>query len=46
MIIYMVSKKDRTYLATPSWEGAIKAQSYLKVRGIRAHIKTHSTQEK
>lgn len=46
MIIYMVSKKDRTYLATPSWEGAIKAQSYLKVRGIRAHIKTHNTQEK
>jgi len=45
MIIYMVSKKDRTYLATPSWEGAIKAQSYLKVRGIRAHIKTHDTQE-
>ena len=46
MIIYMVSKKDKTYLATPSWEGAIKAQSYLKVRGIRAHIKTNNTQEK
>ena len=46
MLIYMVSKKDRTYLATPSWEGAIKAQSYLKVRGIRAHIITHNTQEK
>ena len=46
MLIYMVSKKDITYLATPSWEGAIKAQSYLKVRGIRAHIRTHNTQEK
>jgi len=46
MIIYMVSKKDKTYLATPSWEGAIKAQSYLKSRDIRATIRTHSTQEK
>ena len=46
MIIYMVSKKDRTYLATPSWEGAIKVKSYLKSRDIRTTIRTHSTQEK
>ena len=45
MIIYSLNKGDKCYIVTPSWEGAIKAKSYLKVRGIRAHIRTHNTQE-
>ena len=46
MIIYSLNKGNKTYIVTPSWEGAIKAKSYLKSRDIRATIRTHSTQEK
>ena len=46
MIIYSLNKGDKCYIVTPSWEGAIKAKSYLKSRDIRATIRSHSTQEK
>ena len=46
MIIYSLHKGDRCYIVTPSWEGVIKAKSYLKSRDIRASIRTHNTQEK
>lgn len=45
MIVYSVNKGDRCYIVTPSWEGAIKAKSFLKSRGIKAGIRTHSTKE-
>ena len=46
MIVYSVNKGDKCYIVTPSWEGAIKAKSFLKSRNIRASIRTHNTQEK
>ena len=46
MIIYSLCKGDKTYIATPSWEGVVKAKSYLKSRDIRAIIKTNFIQEK
>ena len=46
MIIYSLNKGDKCYIVTPSWEGVIKAKSYLKSRGLRASIRTHNTQEK
>ena len=46
MVIYSLCKGDKTYIVTPSWEGAIKAKSYLKSRDIRATIKTNFIQEK
>ena len=46
MIIYSLNKGDKCYIVTPSWEGAIKAKSYLKSRDIRATIKTNFIQEK
>ena len=46
MIVYSVQKRDKCYIVTPSWEGVIKAKSYLKSRNIRASIRTHNTQEK
>ena len=32
----------KTYLVTPDWNGAQKAKSYLKARGINATLKVHS----
>jgi len=37
----------KTYLVTPDWNGAQKAKSYLKARGINVTLKVHSiTKEK
>ena len=36
----------KTYLVTPDWNGAQKAKSYLKARGIDATLKIHSLEEK
>lgn len=35
----------KTYLVTPDWNGAQKAKSYLKARGINATLKVHSLRE-
>ena len=55
MLIYTLNARikngffwdDKTYIATPDWNGAQKAKSYLKARGINATLKVHSiTKEK
>tara|TARA_B110000858_G_scaffold91025_1_gene105176 strand:+ start:107 stop:334 length:228 start_codon:yes stop_codon:yes gene_type:complete len=37
--VYLLSTNDKTYLATPHFNAAMKAKSYLKTRGIRSFIK-------
>jgi hypothetical protein len=53
MLIYTLNARikngffwdDKTYIATPDWNGAQKAKSYLKARGINATLKVHSLKE-
>ena len=37
--VFTLTGNGKTYLATPSFAGVLKAMSYLKVRGISSAIK-------